>query len=149
MPEITACAAGRMLRGEFQVDFMLKIGELLDMIHVEINLKMTKTRFLFSWPNSRCAVMGSEQLSGVLDIVFRQGMRGVDISPEMEAEASRRKKAMNDQIEIESNVYVTSGKMIDDAVIDPRDTRHVIGMCLSVIYNAEVKGANLHGVSRL
>lgn len=52
-------------------------------------------------------------------------------------------------VEDESDVYFTSSRMIDDGVIDPRDTRSVLGICLSVVYGAEVKGGNTYGVSRM
>eukprot|EP00027_Filamoeba_sp_ATCC50430_P012275 CAMPEP_0168578114 /NCGR_PEP_ID=MMETSP0413-20121227/21157_1 /TAXON_ID=136452 /ORGANISM="Filamoeba nolandi, Strain NC-AS-23-1" /LENGTH=484 /DNA_ID=CAMNT_0008611933 /DNA_START=15 /DNA_END=1466 /DNA_ORIENTATION=- len=87
-------------------------------------------RFLFSWPNSKCSVMGPDQLSGVLDIVMREQL-GNNMTPEIEKMAEQRKAKLRKQIEIESDVYYTSSRMIDDAVIDPRDTRTVIGFCLS------------------
>eukprot|EP01114_Cavostelium_apophysatum_P013006 TRINITY_DN3061_c0_g1_i2.p1 TRINITY_DN3061_c0_g1~~TRINITY_DN3061_c0_g1_i2.p1 ORF type:complete len:544 (+),score=79.24 TRINITY_DN3061_c0_g1_i2:64-1632(+) len=105
-------------------------------------------RFLFSWPNSKCSVMGPEQLSGVLDIVMRQSL-GANISKEVEQAAAARKAALKKQIVEESDVYYTSSRCIDDGIIDPRDTRNVLGFCLSVIYSNEIKGANFHGVSRL
>lgn len=49
-----------------------------------------------------------------------------------------------------ADVYYTSSRCIDDGVIDPRDTRTILGVCLEVIYyNTEVKGDNLFGISRL
>ncbi|KAH8550086.1 ClpP/crotonase-like domain-containing protein [Umbelopsis sp. PMI_123] len=105
-------------------------------------------RFLFSWPNSKCSVMGPEQLTGVLDIVMRQAAKraGIEIDEEV---AATRKEMFQSLVESESDVYYTSARMLDDGIIDPRDTRTVLGFCLSVVYNKEVKGGNLYGVSRM
>ncbi|KAF9317070.1 hypothetical protein BG003_001240 [Podila horticola] len=105
-------------------------------------------RFLFSFPNSRCSVMGAEQLTGVLDIVMRDSAakKGKVVDEEM-AKASMA--MFQDLVESESDVYWTSSRCIDDGVIDPRETRTILGFCLSVCYNTEVKGGNLYGVSRM
>ncbi|KAG2220655.1 hypothetical protein INT45_008198 [Circinella minor] len=105
-------------------------------------------RFLFSWPNSRCSVMGSEQLAGVLDIVMRQGAKraGVKIDEEL---AEQRKQLFQASVEAESDVYYTSARLLDDGIIDPRETRTVIAYCLSAIYSNKVQGGNIYGVSRM
>ncbi|KAL1927381.1 hypothetical protein VTP01DRAFT_4010 [Rhizomucor pusillus] len=105
-------------------------------------------RFLFSWPNSKCSVMGAEQLSGVLDLVMRQGAAraGKKINEE---QAAQTKALFQASVEAESDVYYTSSRLLDDGIIDPRDTRTIIGFCLAAIYNNEVKGGNIYGVSRM
>ncbi|KAF9987063.1 hypothetical protein BGZ65_005258, partial [Modicella reniformis] len=105
-------------------------------------------RFLFSWPNSKCSVMGAEQLTGVLDIVMRDSTKksGKVIDEEMAKASMEMFQAM---VENESDVYWTSSRCFDDGVIDPRDTRTILGFCLSVCYNVPVKGGNLYGVSRM
>lgn len=105
-------------------------------------------RFLFSWPNSKCSVMGAEQLTGVLDIVMRDSAKksGKVIDEEMAKASMEMFQAM---VESESDVYWTSSRCIDDGVIDPRETRTILGFCLSVCYNTEIKGGNLYGVSRM
>ncbi|ORX46119.1 ClpP/crotonase [Hesseltinella vesiculosa] len=105
-------------------------------------------RFLFSWPNSRCSVMGAEQLTGVLDLVMRQGAArmGKKIDEEM---ADQRKAMFQMSVEMESDVYYTSSRLLDDAIISPLETREVIGFCLAAIYNNRVQGGNLYGVSRM
>jgi acyl-CoA carboxylase subunit beta len=67
----------------------------------------------------------------------------------MEKMAQERKNTFIAQIEEESSAYYTSSRMIDDGVIDPRDTRNVIGFCLSVVYSEIVEGGNLYGVARM
>lgn len=105
-------------------------------------------RFMFSWPNSKCSVMGPDQLTGVMDIIMREAAqrRGKKVDEEM---ASARKEMLKSVVEEESDVYYTSSRILDDAVIDPRDTRIVIALCLSVIYGNNVVGGNLYGVSRM
>ncbi|KAI9484350.1 carboxyl transferase [Zychaea mexicana] len=105
-------------------------------------------RFLFSWPNSKCSVMGAEQLAGVLDIVMRQGVKraGIDVDEEL---AAQRKELFQGSVEAESDVYYTSSRLLDDGIIDPRETRQVIGFCLASIYSNTVKGGNIYGVSRM
>jgi len=105
-------------------------------------------RFLFSWPNSKCSVMGPDQLSGVLDIVLRGSAEraGRKVDEQM---AEAQKSMLRNMVEETSSVYYTSSRCIDDGVIDPRDTRNVIGFCLSVIYNQVVRGGNLYGISRM
>jgi len=105
-------------------------------------------RFLFSWPNARSAVMGPAQLAGVLSIVARQGAetRG-EVFDEEADEAMRN--AVESQIEQESMPLFLSGLVYDDGILDPRDTRHALGMCLSVIDNTPVQGTRGYGVFRM
>lgn len=107
-----------------------------------------KPRFLFSWPNSKCSVMGPDQLSGVLDIILREAAEraGRSVDEDM---AKAQKDMLHAMVTKTSDVYYTSSRCIDDGVIDPRDTRSVLGFCLSVIHTQDVRGANLYGVSRM
>jgi acyl-CoA carboxylase subunit beta len=105
-------------------------------------------RFLFAWPNARSAVMGPAQLAGVLSIVGRQsaGSRGVPF----DEEADRAMREMVEaQIEAESLPLFLSGRLYDDGIIDPRDTRTVLGICLSVIDNQPITGTRGYGVFRM
>ena len=112
-------------------------------------------RFMFSWPCSKCSVMGPDQLAGVLDIVQRKGFEKKRASLTA-AQIAKAEKVMNMQkagmaqmVEKTSDVYYTSSRSLDDGVIDPRDTREVLGLCLSVVYNEAVQDGGIHGVSRL
>ncbi|HET9898307.1 MAG TPA: carboxyl transferase domain-containing protein [Streptosporangiaceae bacterium] len=89
-------------------------------------------RFLFSWPSAKSAVMGPAQLAGVLSIVSRQSAASRGEPFDEEADAAMR-AAVEAQIESESLPFVLSGRLYDDGVIDPRDTRPVLGMCLAAI----------------
>jgi acetyl-CoA carboxylase carboxyltransferase component len=105
-------------------------------------------RFLFAWPNSKLAVMGPQQLAGVLSIVARQA---ADASgqPFDEAADGARRSAIEDQIERESFSFFNSGKVYDDGIIDPRDTRTVLGLSLSAVHSNVVKGRPAFGVFRM
>ena len=92
-------------------------------------------RFLFSWPSAKSAVMGPAQLAGVLSIVGRQAAAARGETYDEEADAAMR-TLVEEQIEAESRAFFLSGRLYDDAVIDPRDTRSVLGMCLSAIDSA-------------
>ncbi|TSE01489.1 acyl-CoA carboxylase subunit beta [Skermania sp. ID1734] len=106
-------------------------------------------RFLFSWPNSKTAVMGGAQLAGVMSIVARSSAAARGRPFDEQADADLR-AAVEDQIERESLATFMSGKVYDDGIIDPRDTRTVLGFCLSVIHNAPIEGAkSAFGVFRM
>ncbi|MDT7685460.1 MAG: acyl-CoA carboxylase subunit beta, partial [Pseudonocardiales bacterium] len=105
-------------------------------------------RFLFAWPSAKSAVMGPAQLAGVLSIVARAAAasRGADYSEENDA---AMRAMVEGQIESESMPMFLSGMVYDDGIIDPRDTRTVLGLCLSVVHNAPVRGADGFGVFRM
>jgi acetyl-CoA carboxylase carboxyltransferase component len=105
-------------------------------------------RFLFSWVNSRTAVMGPQQLAGVMSIVARESAvdRGL---PFDEAADVVMRETVQSQIEREQTALANSSRVYDDGVIDPRDTRTVLGICLSVIHNNEVRGQRGYGVFRM
>ncbi|GAA3097031.1 carboxyl transferase domain-containing protein [Streptomyces goshikiensis] len=97
-------------------------------------------RFLFAWPSAKSAVMGPQQLAGVLSIVARQSAEAKGLPYDEEADAGMR-AFVEAQIESESLPMFLSGRLYDDGVIDPRDTRTVLGLCLSAVHNAPVEGA--------
>ncbi|MFB9838972.1 acyl-CoA carboxylase subunit beta [Actinoallomurus acaciae] len=92
-------------------------------------------RFLFTWPSAKSAVMGPAQLAGVLSIVGRQAAQARGQAFDEEADAQMR-AMVEAQIESESLPFFLSGRLYDDGVIDPRDTRTVLGLCLSAINSA-------------
>jgi acetyl-CoA carboxylase carboxyltransferase component len=89
-------------------------------------------RFLFAWPNAKSAVMGPQQLAGVMSIVSRQAAAAKGQPYDEERDASMR-AAVEHQIEQESAALAMSGRLYDDGVIDPRDTRTVLGLCLWLV----------------
>ncbi|TYK43360.1 acyl-CoA carboxylase subunit beta [Actinomadura decatromicini] len=105
-------------------------------------------RFLFAWPSAKSAVMGPQQLAGVLSIVARQAAEARGQVYDDERDRAMR-EMVETQIEAESLPFFLSGRLYDDGVIDPRDTRTVLGLCLSAVHNAPVRGADGFGVFRM
>ncbi len=105
-------------------------------------------RFLFAWPNAKTAVMGPQQLAGVLSIVARQSAASLGKPFDEDADATLRQQ-VEEQIERESLPLFMTGKLYDDGIIDPRDTRTVLGLCLSLIDNDPVHGTRGYGVYRM
>ncbi|GEP34765.1 acetyl-CoA carboxylase carboxyltransferase subunit [Nocardioides szechwanensis] len=104
-------------------------------------------RFLFTWPSAKSAVMGPAQLAGVLEIVAQQSAESK--GQEFDAEGFKGvKEIVEAQIEEQSLPYFLSGMLYDDGVIDPRDTRTVLGICLSVIETKPYAGTDRFGVFR-
>ena len=93
-------------------------------------------RFVFTWPNHRIAVMGPKQLAGVMNIVTK----GRD--PDGVA-------ALESQVEQESTALYATGRLWDDGIIDPRDSRTVLGVALSAAHSAHVAGTERFGVWRM
>ncbi|WP_280398267.1 acyl-CoA carboxylase subunit beta [Nocardia carnea] len=105
-------------------------------------------RFVFAWPSAKSAVMGGAQLAGVISIVGRAAAEARGQAFDEEADAGMR-AMIEAQIEAESLAMFMSGRLYDDGVIDPRDTRTVLGMALSAIHTAPVQGAEGFGVFRM
>ncbi|MEV7213516.1 carboxyl transferase domain-containing protein [Kitasatospora cineracea] len=105
-------------------------------------------RFLFTWPSAKSAVMGPQQLAGVLSLVARQSAAAKGQPYDEETDATIR-AAVEQQIEAESLPIFLSGRLYDDGVIDPRDTRTVLGLCLSAIHSAPIEGACGYGIFRM
>jgi acetyl-CoA carboxylase carboxyltransferase component len=92
--------------------------------------------------------MGPAQLAGVMSIVRRASAQAAG-KPFDEAQDAMLRKAVEDQIEKESLANFTSGQVFDDGIIDPRDSRTVLGMALSAALSAEVRGAPNYGIFRM
>ncbi|MFK4083448.1 acyl-CoA carboxylase subunit beta [Kribbella sp. NPDC020789] len=105
-------------------------------------------RFLFAWPSAKSAVMGPQQLAGVLSIVARAAAEAKGMPYDEDGDAKMR-AYVEGQIEAESLPMFLSGRLYDDGVIDPRDTRTVLGICLSAIHSAPVEGTSSFGVFRM
>jgi acetyl-CoA carboxylase carboxyltransferase component len=101
-------------------------------------------RFLFAWPSAKSAVMGPQQLAGVMSMVARAAAQSAGRPFDEEQDAAMR-AAVEHQIEAESLPMFLSGRLYDDGVIDPRDTRTVLGLCLSAIHSGPVGGTRFDG----
>ena len=104
-------------------------------------------RFLFTWPNHRIAVMGAQQLAGVMDIIKRESLIKAG-QPVDEEKLGAARSALEAQIQRESDCYFATARLWDDGIIDPRDTRTVLAISLSAAYNREVHGTMEFGVFR-
>jgi 3-methylcrotonyl-CoA carboxylase beta subunit len=104
-------------------------------------------RFLWMWPNARISVMGGEQAAGVLATVRRDGMeaRGKTWS---EGEEAEFRKPILDQYEFQGHPYYASARLWDDGIIDPAETRMVLGLGISAALNAPVERTTF-GVFRM
>lgn len=104
-------------------------------------------RFLFTWPNSKIAVMGGEQLSGVMEIIQRQAAEKSGRTLD-EIKLQEMKDQIQQKMEVESDAFFASGHLWDDAVIDPRQTRNYLGFALGIVHNAPIEKAEEYGVFR-
>jgi 3-methylcrotonyl-CoA carboxylase beta subunit len=104
-------------------------------------------RFLWMWPNARISVMGGEQAASVLATVRRDGIEGKGGSWSAEEEA-KFKQPLLDQFAHQSHPYYASARLWDDGVIDPADTRRVLGLALSATLNTPI-GEPKFGVFRM
>jgi len=100
-------------------------------------------RYLFSWPTSRIGVMGGEQAAGVLTSIGRS--RDAELSPD---EAAARRAAVQERYEAETTPWYATARLWDDGVIDPRDTRTVLGIALRSTLNATIEDSPI-GVLRM
>ena len=105
-------------------------------------------RFLFTWPNHKTAVMGPQQLAGVLSIVNRAAAQAAGRRFDEEGDAAMR-HMIEEQIESESLALYSTARVWDDGIIDPRDTRTVLGIALSAVHSAPVQGTRSFGVFRM
>ena len=107
-------------------------------------------RFIFSWPTARTAVMGGAQAAKVMDIVNRAKIERMGMEANDEA-----LKAMSEGLRLrldkESAVLFGTARLWDDGIIDPRDTRRLLGLCLALAIEADQRklNANTFGVARL
>jgi acetyl-CoA carboxylase carboxyltransferase component len=107
-----------------------------------------KPRFLFSYPNSKCGVMGAEQLSGVMDIIKRQSALKRNIKVDERA-FKKQKEAIKKDAQMKASVWHATTEVWDDGVINPLDTRKYLGMALAAVNNSSYKGSDKFGVFRM
>lgn len=105
-------------------------------------------RFLFTYPHSKIAVMGAEQLAGVMQTIGRAAAEKSG-TPYDEEQGGKMAQAMIKEAEKQSSAWYASGQIWDDGVIDPRETRNYLKMCMEVIHNVPFKGAEGFGVFRM
>jgi len=107
-------------------------------------------RFLWMWPNAEIAVMGGEQAAGVL-VTLRNDQLAKEGKPPMTDEEAR---LISDPViaaaRKESNAYYSTAQLWDDGILDPVDTRDVLGLAISAALNAPLRdGALGYGIFRM
>lgn len=105
-------------------------------------------RFVFTWPSARSSVMGAQQLADVTYSVSKSSALAQN-KPFDEERVQHMRQAIENQITAEAMPMVLSGMIYDDGIIDPRDTRDVLGIALSAIHSAPVEGTSNFGVFRM
>jgi len=104
-------------------------------------------RMMWMWPNARISVMGGEQAASVLASIRRDAIE-LDGKSWSDADERAFKQPILDSYEAEGHPYHATARLWDDGVIDPIDTRHVLGLALSAAMNAPVKDSR-HGIFRM
>ena len=105
-------------------------------------------RFVFAWPSARSAVMGAQQLADVAYSVSKASAESRGMPFDEEGMQAIR-QMIEGQITAESMPMVLSGMVYDDGIIDPRDTRDVLGIALSAAHTAPVEGTSSYGIFRM
>jgi 3-methylcrotonyl-CoA carboxylase beta subunit len=105
-------------------------------------------RFLFAWPNSRISVMGGEQAASVLATVRRDAMEAKGGAWSVEDEA-RFKAPIRERYEAEGSPYFATSRLWDDGIIDPAQTRDVLGLAIGAALNAPIPAAPRFGLFRM
>ncbi|WP_342132446.1 acyl-CoA carboxylase subunit beta [Hydrogenophaga sp. OTU3427] len=95
-------------------------------------------RFLFAWPNARTAVMGGEQAASTMRTVTEAGLLRKGITPDP-AEMQAQFERIVEVFESQADAFYTSGLLLDDGIIDPRDTRAVLAQCLDMCAEAQAR----------
>lgn len=113
-----------------------------------MNGRAYNPRFLFSYPNSKIAVMGPEQLSGVMEMIQRQAVEKAGGVYD-EAQAEMLRQHLITEANKQSSTWFATAQCWDDGVIDPRETRTYLGFCLAVINNKKISSSNSYGVFRM
>ena len=95
-------------------------------------------RFIFAWPNNRIAVMGGEQAAKVMSIVTEEKLKR-EGKPVDQAKLDAMEQAIVKRMEGESTALYATARLWDDGLIDPRDSRKILALCLSICREAEIR----------
>ena len=106
--------------------------------------------FLFSWPGALTGVMGGESAAGTMETVAIASAKRRGVEPDMEALAKQR-AAIVDIFNSQEDAFYTSGRLLDNGIIDPRDTRKALGFLLGTIWERKNRTLqpNAFGVGRM
>jgi geranyl-CoA carboxylase beta subunit len=109
-------------------------------------------RFIFAWPSARTAVMGGAQAAMVMELVGRAKLERAGRPIDAQAEQALRatSERLRHRLEAESAALFGTARLWDDGIIDPRDTRRVLALCLALSREAEARvlRPNTFGIAR-
>lgn len=125
----------------------LMIGNSYGAGNYGMNGRSYDPRFLFSYPNAKIGVMGSEQLAGVMEIVQRASAKSLGKEYD-EKQGAMIKGMLMQEAEKKSSAWYSTSELWDDGLLDPRETRNYMGISLAILYNQEIKGTDGYGVWR-
>ena len=125
----------------------LMIGSSYGAGNYGMNGRSYDPRFLFSYPNAKIGVMGSEQLAGVMEIVQRASAKSLG-KPYDEKQGGMIKQMLIQEADSKASSWYSTSELWDDGLLDPRETRNYLGFSLAILYNQPIKGADSYGVWR-
>jgi len=125
----------------------LMIGNSYGAGNYGMNGRSYHPRFLFTYPNAKIGVMGSEQLAGVMEIIQRAAAQKQGVEYD-EKQGEMIRQMMIQEADSKSTAWYSTSQLWDDGVIDPRETRNYLGFTLAVVNNTKIKGTEGYGVWR-
>ncbi len=125
----------------------LMIGSSFGAGNYGMNGRSYEPNFLFSYPNAKIGVMGSQQLAGVMNIIQKASAKAKGIPYDAE-QAKMIESMLIAEAESKSSAWHSTSELWDDGIINPKETRNYIGFSLAVLYNQEIKGTTSYGVWR-
>ena len=126
----------------------LMIGASFGAGNYGMNGRSYDPNFLFTYPNAKIGVMGSEQLAGVMNIIQKASAKASGI-PYDEENAKMIQQMLINEAESKASAWHSTSELWDDGVIDPRETRNYLGFAFAVLYNQKIEGAKSYGVWRM
>jgi len=128
----------------------LHIGASFGAGHYGMCGRAFEPRFVFAWPNNRVAVMGGKQAARVMTIIAQDRAQRDGVEPDRE-KLQRAERRLVEQFNRESTALFATARLWDDGIIDPRDSRRLLGFCLATCREAERRqlNPNTFGVARL
>ena len=126
----------------------LMIGASFGAGNYGMNGRSYDPNFLFTYPNAKIGVMGSEQLAGVMNIIQKASAKASGI-PYDEENAKMIQQMLINEAESKASAWHSTSELWDDGVIDPRETRNYLGFAFAVLYNQKSEGAKSYGGWRM
>jgi len=125
----------------------LMIGNSYGAGNYGMNGRSYDPQFLFAYPNSKIGVMGAEQLAGVMEIIQKASAKSLGKEYD-EEQAAIVKQMLIHEADSKASAWHSTSEIWDDGIIDPRETRNYLAICLAVLYSQPIKGTREYGVWR-